>query len=100
MTDKKLKVVVFDKDGGWVLINPAPEDYKNEVYVVDPDLSQVEGLPPEAWAFVDGEVVPNTESEYVSMGTPKPINKMTRPLLLGLGFSLVLIIVLIKLLTS
>lgn len=53
----KTKVVVFDKDGGWVLINPDPKEYRSLNYVVNPDLSAVKGIPPEHWALVGNKVV-------------------------------------------
>lgn len=66
----KRKVVVFDHNGGWVLTNPNPSDYKDLPHVVNPDLSAVKGLPPEGWTLVGRGVVPRFKE---SLPPKKPL---------------------------
>lgn len=62
---KKFKVVIFTDEGGWVLINPSASEYKQYTHVLDPDLSEVAGMPPESWALRDGKVVPRVDGKPV-----------------------------------
>jgi hypothetical protein len=62
---KKFKVVIFTDEGGWVLINPSKSEYSQYTHVLDPDLSEVAGMPPEFWALRDGKVVPRVEGKPV-----------------------------------
>jgi hypothetical protein len=55
---KKTKVVVFDAQGGWVLINPEKSEYIDLPHAINPDLKAVAGLPPEVWDLRLGQVVP------------------------------------------
>lgn len=56
----KQKYVVFKPEGGArIFINPADPDELKALgqIVLDPDLSDVKGVPPEHWALEDGKVV-------------------------------------------
>lgn len=61
----KNKVVVFGKQGARILINPDSIDFllKYNNVMVNPDLSKVDGIPPEHWKMENGNVVPMLDGE-------------------------------------
>lgn len=89
---RKLKVVVFDHEGGWVLTNPAPEEYRDLPHAVNPDLSAVEGLPPEMWALKGSRVVPKTSASPVPRS---PLSKIRVILGISLAINLALVVYLV-----
>jgi hypothetical protein len=62
---KKRKVVVFTKNNARILTNPLAikvlERWENAV--VDPDLSEMRGVPLEFWKLEDGKIVEMTRPE-------------------------------------
>jgi hypothetical protein len=59
----KRKVVLTDKDGYVWLFTNRPDIEAMSGAIVNPDLSKVQGHPPEEWKLVDGSVMLMTDEE-------------------------------------
>jgi hypothetical protein len=75
-------LVIFDDTGAWIEKNPDEiSKHKGKPNsILNPDLSQVKGLPPHAWNLVDGLIVPasdkeakNRHKQLHNLVTPSPI---------------------------
>jgi hypothetical protein len=68
LAKRKTRVIVFTANNARILTNPenveAFRDMPNAF--VDPDLSEVVGLPPHFWKVVDGKIVSMTRPEKVA----------------------------------
>lgn len=67
MKPHKKTVVVFNKYGARILVNPGDAYDNVKDSIINPDLTEVKGLPPHYWKLVDGKVVPKTEKEKADM---------------------------------
>lgn len=61
----KIRVVVFTENGARILKNPAnfEELSRAENVVVNPDLKELEGVPPHLWKLQNGKVLAMSLSE-------------------------------------
>lgn len=56
------RVVVIQKNGKCrILVNPDPAQYKKLPHAVDPDLTDLRGVPPEHWSVVGKRVVKTSD---------------------------------------
>lgn len=63
MKQKKVQktVYVFPRADGRLRVRINKEPPEGAPFLMNPDLSAVDGLPPEKWAIVEGKVVPRVE---------------------------------------
>lgn len=74
----KNKVVIFSKYGARILINPPDfEELKlNKNCIVNPDLSQVKGLPPHMWEKKGDACVPRDPNSIIEQPFRSSVNKL------------------------
>ncbi len=58
-----MQVVLFSESNARVITNPTEDFSKNPRAIVDPDLTQVHGVPPHFWKFEFGRVLPMDNDE-------------------------------------
>lgn len=54
----KTKVVLFNKQGARILINPDMDHLSGMDYIINPDLSKVKGLDLQYWTKTGNDIVP------------------------------------------
>lgn len=61
------KIIVVQNSGGCrILVNPEKGLYEGKKHLVNPDVSHMNGIPPEHWEIVNGVVFPNSQSDHYS----------------------------------
>lgn len=79
MKPHKQIVVVFNKYGARILVNPGDAYDNSQDTIINPDLTEVKGLPPHYWKLVDGKVLPKTiieQEEIDALHDKAPFNSV------------------------
>jgi hypothetical protein len=74
----KNRVVIFNKHGAHVLINPhnLEELAKKPNVIVNPDLSQVQGVPMHLWEQSGQSIIPSNKQIEQKIGIRSKFNKL------------------------